>query len=53
MHLKRLPSIAATEIGVKNHLVVEKVRVKIAGALEVCYRCAELAEQRCCSLVAD
>jgi hypothetical protein len=36
MHLECLASIAAAEIGVENHLMADKVRVKIARALEVC-----------------
>jgi hypothetical protein len=47
MHLESLAGIASAKVGVENHLMVDEVGVKVAGALEVRDWWSEFAQNWC------
>ena len=53
VHLESVPSIAAAEIRVEDHLLVSEVSVEVARAVEVGNRCTKFCQKRCCGSVVD
>lgn len=53
MHLESVPSIAAAEVRVEDHLLVMEMGIEVARALKVRNRCAKLSQKRRRRSVAD
>lgn len=53
MHLERLAGIAATKVGIEDHLLILEMGVKVARSLEIGRRRSKLAQDRLFFLILD